>query len=131
MSAALAPKWWCFFFFQAEDGIRDFHVTGVQTVCSSDLFTNFGNDSYVKYFNIQNGEEMLSPLRSNDFEYTERNMAAYVGLTKNITDKLTTKVGLRYEHLSATGESPESIDKVKKNYGSWFPTFYIDSLVSH
>src|SRR5690606_39839929 len=25
-----------FFFFQAEDGIRDFHVTGVQ-VCSSDL----------------------------------------------------------------------------------------------
>src|SRR5690606_40883374 len=22
---------WCFFFFQAEDGIRDFHVTGVQT----------------------------------------------------------------------------------------------------
>src|SRR5690606_40191269 len=27
----------CFFFFQAEDGIRDFHVTGVQTLCSSDL----------------------------------------------------------------------------------------------
>src|SRR6266511_4444969 len=22
---------YCFFFFQAEDGIRDFHVTGVQT----------------------------------------------------------------------------------------------------
>src|SRR5690606_40136354 len=22
---------WCLFFFQAEDGIRDFHVTGVQT----------------------------------------------------------------------------------------------------
>src|SRR3989442_10659063 len=26
-----------FFFFQAEDGIRDADVTGVQTVCSSDL----------------------------------------------------------------------------------------------
>src|SRR5437660_7787889 len=26
------------FFFQAEDGIRDGHVTGVQTVCSSDLW---------------------------------------------------------------------------------------------
>src|SRR5690606_40373890 len=24
-------SWCCFFFFQAEDGIRDFHVTGVQT----------------------------------------------------------------------------------------------------
>src|SRR5690606_40730680 len=28
------------YFFQAEDGIRDFHVTGVQTVCSSDLATD-------------------------------------------------------------------------------------------
>src|ERR1039457_7233237 len=26
-----------FFFFQAEDGIRDYKVTGVQTWCSSDL----------------------------------------------------------------------------------------------
>src|SRR5690606_41038921 len=25
------PEWISFFFFQAEDGIRDFHVTGVQT----------------------------------------------------------------------------------------------------
>src|SRR2546427_2069768 len=30
-----SPAW--FFFFQAEDGIRDLTVTGVQTVCSSDL----------------------------------------------------------------------------------------------
>src|SRR5690349_23078819 len=27
----------CGFFFQAEDGIRDLYVTGVQTCCSSDL----------------------------------------------------------------------------------------------
>src|SRR5690606_40104222 len=27
-----------YFFFQAEVGIRDFHVTGVQTCCSSDLY---------------------------------------------------------------------------------------------
>src|SRR3712207_6724624 len=27
----------CFFFFQAEDGIRDIGVTGVSDVCSSDL----------------------------------------------------------------------------------------------
>src|SRR3712207_1890654 len=30
-----------FFFFQAEDGIRDIGVTGVQTVCSSDLLSCF------------------------------------------------------------------------------------------
>jgi len=27
----------CFFFFQAEDGIRDIGVTGSSDVCSSDL----------------------------------------------------------------------------------------------
>src|SRR5690606_40150166 len=30
------------FFFQAEDGIRDFHVTGVQT-CALPIFTRLGN----------------------------------------------------------------------------------------
>src|SRR5690606_40274422 len=29
----------CFFFFQAEDGIRDFHVTGVQT-CALPIYFN-------------------------------------------------------------------------------------------
>src|SRR5690606_41080759 len=31
----------CFFFFQAEDGIRDFHVTGVQT-CALPICTTSG-----------------------------------------------------------------------------------------
>src|SRR5690606_39793616 len=29
--ASIGYSWFCFFFFQAEDGIRDFHVSGVQT----------------------------------------------------------------------------------------------------
>src|SRR5690606_41067111 len=33
-----APLSRCSFFFQAEDGIRDFHVTGVQT-CALPIFT--------------------------------------------------------------------------------------------
>src|SRR5690606_40695299 len=32
----------CCFFFQAEDGIRDFHVTGVQT-CALPIFWNRGD----------------------------------------------------------------------------------------
>src|SRR5690606_39533210 len=31
-SATVLISWLSFFFFQAEDGIRDFHVTGVQTL---------------------------------------------------------------------------------------------------
>src|SRR6267378_5229086 len=34
----LSSKLTCFFFFQAEDGIRDLYVTWSSDVCSSDLF---------------------------------------------------------------------------------------------
>src|ERR1022692_800942 len=37
MSSKLARSSLVIFFFQAEDGIRDYKVTGVQTWCSSDL----------------------------------------------------------------------------------------------
>src|SRR5690606_8214924 len=36
----------CFFFFQAEDGIRDFHVTGVQT-CALPIWTKKFNFSTI------------------------------------------------------------------------------------
>src|SRR5690606_39598376 len=36
----------CFFFFQAEDGIRDFHVTGVQT-CALPILTQRSLDEAV------------------------------------------------------------------------------------
>src|SRR5690606_39529905 len=35
-----------FFFFQAEDGIRDFHVTGVQT-CALPILASIRMDSFV------------------------------------------------------------------------------------
>src|SRR5690606_4480168 len=38
----------CYFFFQAEDGIRDFHVTGVQT-CALPISTNGGNNWNVQF----------------------------------------------------------------------------------
>src|SRR5690606_40727757 len=37
----------CVFFFQAEDGIRDFHVTGVQTCASSDLKLSYNDRDFV------------------------------------------------------------------------------------
>src|SRR2546422_1681943 len=37
--------WDSFFFFQAEDGIRDVAVTGVQT-CALPIYFNFGNASH-------------------------------------------------------------------------------------
>src|SRR5690606_39448590 len=45
-----------FFFFQAEDGIRDFHVTGVQT-CALPICSTVGP-----------GEEVTYTIRAADFE---------------------------------------------------------------
>src|SRR5690606_40340627 len=45
----------CYFFFQAEDGIRDFHVTGVQT-CALPIFreimVKYGGDEINEYFEL-------------------------------------------------------------------------------
>ena len=45
-----------FFFFQAEDGIRDRDVTGVQTVCSSDLYYLH----FAQYLNTFRGEPAIT-----------------------------------------------------------------------
>src|SRR5690606_41184877 len=45
-----------FFFFQAEDGIRDFHVTGVQT-CALPIY---GSDS-IRFFSCSSKPRSLSP----------------------------------------------------------------------
>src|SRR5256885_5809085 len=42
MSDACGLSYWCFFFFQAEDGIRDYKVTGVQTCALPILFSYLG-----------------------------------------------------------------------------------------
>ena len=39
----------CFFFFQAEDGIRDYKVTGVQT-CALPIYPTLFTLSYLNYF---------------------------------------------------------------------------------
>src|SRR5690606_40953018 len=51
-----------FFFFQAEDGIRDFHVTGVQT-CALPIFTELNTEDLgirvPEHFTIGEGPEEI------------------------------------------------------------------------
>src|SRR5690606_39683292 len=50
------------FFFQAEDGIRDFHVTGVQT-CALPIYAEYYQPKYEDYleliYNYSQGAEYL------------------------------------------------------------------------
>src|SRR5690625_5893336 len=51
----------CLFFFQAEDGIRDGHVTGVQT-CALPISTFFGHDGSFEYPIFININEQLQAI---------------------------------------------------------------------
>ena len=63
-----------FFFFQAEDGIRDHCVTGVQTVCSSDLYVKFSDfNASAKSVNIANKYAFM-PISQDNFEIGYRVM---------------------------------------------------------
>src|SRR5690606_41090676 len=50
-----------FFFFQAEDGIRDFHVTGVQT-CALPIWLGFNGADELEFYMFRGTGEWLGQL---------------------------------------------------------------------
>src|SRR5690606_40475151 len=66
-----------FFFFQAEDGIRDFHVTGVQT-CALPISSN-GNGEYIDGSNTDQAVEAVVELldRMDRTEFEAKQFAEY------------------------------------------------------
>src|SRR5437879_13660101 len=66
----------CIFFFQAEDGIRDTSVTGVQTVCSSDLVPA---ELAAKYFEVGPSARNLATVGRVRPEHRKRFESAILG----------------------------------------------------
>src|SRR5690606_40477472 len=73
---------YCFFFFQAEDGIRDFHVTGVQT-CALPICAQVGSQvtGVVLERRVKEGDrvepgDVLAVLRADDLEAAVREARA-------------------------------------------------------
>ena len=88
-------------------------------------YSQFSNDSDIQYFNVINNDYVIDPSRSNVFNYDEKNYAAYVSASKELSDKWSTKVGLRYEYAETNGFSPTSNSQSENNYGKLFPTAYV------
>ncbi|WP_126651930.1 outer membrane beta-barrel family protein [Chryseobacterium aureum] len=88
-------------------------------------FTNFDNNSSIFYQNLMNGQYITDPLKSNEFEYNEKNYAAYISFEKSFNEKWSAKAGLRYEYSVVNGNSLTSGQQTENSYGKFFPTAYI------
>jgi outer membrane receptor protein involved in Fe transport len=88
-------------------------------------FANYDNKASVAYYNNVNDNLLLDQTRSNDFDYTEKNLAAYYSMASDPSKKWTAKAGLRYEYTMTDGYSPTLNQRNQRNYGALFPTAYI------
>lgn len=88
-------------------------------------FTNFDNNSSIFYQNLMNGQYITDPLKSNEFEYNEKNYAAYISFERSFNEKWSAKAGLRYEYSVVNGNSLTSGQQTENSYGKFFPTAYI------
>ena len=88
-------------------------------------FTNFDNNSNIFYQNLENGNYVTDPIKSNEFQYNEKNYAAYISFERSFNEKWSAKAGLRYEYSTVNGNSLTSGQQTENSYGKFFPTAYI------
>src|SRR5690606_40267975 len=76
------------FFFQAEDGIRDFHVTGVQT-CALPIYKTFAKSMRNQTYNRCH---LLSPV----FPYSASFIYVLIGFFARCLRHLTDRLAIHY-----------------------------------
>src|SRR5690606_40054710 len=90
------------FFFQAEDGIRDFHVTGVQT-CALPIWSPFtestnymdpGTASFMVNFRVADLDGLLAALRAEGCQVDEKTETSEQGKFGWVIDPEGNKVEL-------------------------------------
>lgn len=78
-----------------------------------------------KFYDSFTGSPILDENQSNVFNYKENIFAAYFTGSKNLTDKISVKAGLRAEKTVTTAFSKAYNQLNKNDYTKWFPTLYV------
>lgn len=89
-------------------------------------YTTFNNRSSVDYFNRFREDLILDNSRSNKFDYSEKNYAAYVSASRNLGEMWSLQLGLRYEYSSVNGISISTGATNTSNYGRLFPNAFVN-----
>ncbi|MTG96907.1 TonB-dependent receptor family protein [Myroides albus] len=88
-------------------------------------YTNFDNKSKVYFYTFENEQKVYDPTKSNKFNYSEDNYAAYLSLSKKLSDKWEVKAGMRFEQTKIEGKLQNDNSQFTKSYNKWFPTAYL------
>lgn len=83
------------------------------------------NDSDNLFYNTTSGSPVFDEKMSNGFYYDENILAFYASVEKDITEKWSAKIGLRYENTNAKGYSPQENQHDTYKYDGIFPTAYL------
>ncbi|MGV0957423.1 TonB-dependent receptor domain-containing protein [Empedobacter falsenii] len=83
------------------------------------------NNSDNLFYNTSSGLPVYDEKLSNGFYYDENILAFYASIEKDISEKWSAKVGLRYENTDAKGFSPQENQHDTYKYDGLFPTAYL------
>ncbi len=83
------------------------------------------NNSDNLFYNTSSGTPIFDANQSNGFYYDENILAFYGSVEKELSEKWSAKVGLRYENTDAKGFSPQANQHDTYKYDGLFPTAYL------
>lgn len=122
---------------QAARNISNQEINNVSVRADMEHPTKFANFSYgakysliksdsdIEFYDETSGTSIFDPNQSNVFEYEENNQAVYVSASKNLSEKWSMQLGLRFESTQTEGFSRTLNQTNKNDYSKLFPTFYL------
>ncbi len=90
-------------------------------------YTHYNNKLTMNYFNVieNNSRKDKDKSKSNRFNYTEENIAAYIDFDKRFDAIWQIKAGIRYEATETASHLLETDENHKNKYCKWFPSVHV------
>lgn len=93
-------------------------------------FSSVNADNAYKFYDVVNNLETIDESQSNDFQYKERILAAYILFSRMLGEKITLEAGLRGEYTFSDGLlytiNGKGNEQNEKKYFNLFPTINLN-----
>ncbi|MFD2516963.1 outer membrane beta-barrel protein [Salinimicrobium flavum] len=86
--------------------------------------------SKLDFYELQEGDNVYDPGKSDSFKYTEEIYAAYVNYSNRLSDTWNLQVGLRAEQTVGEGNSARLDEVGSRDYLEFFPNIMLEQNVS-